>query len=262
MLMAETTRGEGESSLTRGLSLLELFSADESEISISEMARRTGMPKSTTHRLVSDLAKWGALERGKSGMRLGVRLFELGHLVPDHSRLRELAIPFAHSLNEITHLTSNLAVREGNEIIYIEKINSRDLRVPHSRIGGRLPMHCTGLGKAILANSSQAFVDSILEAPLNAVTPHTITDPDVLRRELADIRHSRVAYDLEESQSGLFCVAAPIFARSGRVVGALSVTGATTQSQARSFAGVVLASAHALSHALGAPAASVDARRD
>lgn len=123
-------------------------------------------------------------------------------------------------------------------------------------------MHCTGLGKAILANSSQAFVDSILEAPLNAVTPHTITDPDVLRRELADIRHSRVAYDLEESQSGLFCVAAPIFARSGRVVGALSVTGATTQSQARSFAGVVLASAHALSHALGAPAASVDARRD
>ncbi|MFE1644427.1 IclR family transcriptional regulator [Microbacterium sp. P01] len=257
--MSATTRGEGDSSLTRGLRLLELFSPDESEISISEMARRTGMPKSTTHRLVSDLVKWGALERGKGGVRLGVRLFELGHLVPDHNRLRELAIPFAHSLNEITHLTSNLAVREGNEIIYIEKITSRDLRVPHSRVGGRLPMHCTGLGKAILANSSPTFVDAILEAPLAAVTPHTITDPDVLRRELADIRHSRVAYDLEESRPGLFCVAAPIFARGGRVVGALSVTGATTQSQARSFAGVVLASAHALSHALGASSAATAA---
>lgn len=256
--MGATTREDGESSLTRGLGLLELFSTDESEISISEMARRTGIPKSTAHRLVGDLAKWGALERGKRGMRLGVRLFELGHLVPDHSRLRELAIPFAHSLNEITQLTSNLAVREGSEIIYIEKINSRDLRVPHSRIGGRLPMHCTGLGKAILANSSQAFVDSILDAPLIAVTPRTITDPELLRRELADIRRSRVAYDLEESQPGLFCVAAPIFARTGRVVGALSVTGATTQSQARSFAGVVMASAHALSHALGAPSAYND----
>lgn len=244
---------EGESSLSRGLSLLELFSPEESELSISEMARRTGMPKSTTHRLVTDLLRWGALEKGRSGVRLGVRLFELGHLVPDHSRLRELAIPFAHSLNEITQLTSNLAVREGSQIIYIEKISSRDLKVPHSRIGGRLPMHCTALGKAILAYSSPAFVDSVLEGPLTRLTPKTITDPDALRRELVTVRQARVAYDLEESQLGLFCVAAPIFARTGRVVGALSVTGATSRDQARSFAGVVLASSQALSHALGAP---------
>lgn len=251
--MSTPAHREGESSLSRGLSLLELFSPEESELSISEMARRTGIPKSTTHRLVADLLKWGALEKGRGGVRLGVRLFELGHLVPDHSRLRELAIPFAHSLNEITHLTSNLAVREGNEIIYIEKISSRDLKVPHSRIGGRLPMHCTGLGKAILAYSSTQFVDAVLEGPLTSLTPKTITDPEALRRELAAVRSSRVAYDFEESQLGLFCVAAPIFARAGRVVGAISVTGATSRSQARSFSGVVLASAQALSHALGAP---------
>ncbi|KRA24279.1 hypothetical protein ASD65_07470 [Microbacterium sp. Root61] len=247
---------DGESSLSRGLSLLELFSPEENEMSISEMARRVGMPKSTTHRLVVDLLRWGALEKSRGGVRLGVRLFELGHLVPDHSRLRELAIPFAHSLNEITNLTSNLAVREGSEIIYIEKINSRDLKVPHSRIGGRLPMHCTALGKAILAYSSAQFVSSILEGELAQVTPKTITSPDALRREIAGVRQSRVAYDFEESQLGLFCVGAPIFARSGRVVGALSVTGATSRSQARSFAGVVLASSHALSHALGAPSSA------
>jgi IclR family transcriptional regulator, acetate operon repressor len=251
--MTTPAHRDAESSLSRGLSLLELFSPEEIELSVNEMARRTGMPKSTTHRLVGDLLRWGALEKGRGGVRLGVRLFELGHLVPDHSRLRELAIPFAHSLNEITHLTSNLAVREGNEIIYIEKINSRDLKVPHSRIGGRLPMHSTGLGKAILAHSSASFVDSVLEGPLTPLTPKTITDPEALRRELAAVRQSRVAYDFEESQLGLFCVAAPIFARAGRVVGAISVTGATSRSQARSFSGVVLASAQALSHALGAP---------
>jgi DNA-binding IclR family transcriptional regulator len=253
--MSDPEQREGESSLARGLSLLELFSPDEIELSISEMARRSGMPKSTTHRLVGDLLRWGALEKGRAGVRLGVRLFELGHLVPDHSRLRELAIPFAHSLGAITNLTSNLAVREGSEIIYIEKINSRDLRVPHSRIGGRLPMHCTALGKAILSYSGAAFVDTVLEGPLTALTSKTITDPDALRRELAGVRQSRVAYDFEESQLGLFCVAAPIFARTGRVVGALSVTGATSRDQARSFSGVVLASAQALSHALGAPGA-------
>lgn len=251
--MDETSTRDSESSLSRGLSLLELFGPDESEMSISEMARRTGMPKSTTHRLVGDLLRWGALERGRHGVRLGVRLFELGHLVPDHSRLREIAIPFAHSLNEITHLTSNLAVREGSEIIYLEKISSRDLTVPHSRVGGRLPMHCTALGKAILAHSSPGFVDSVLDGELAQVTPKTITDPAALRREIAGVRQSRVAYDFEESRLGLFCVAAPIFARTGRAVGAISVTGATSRAQARSFSGVVLASAQALSHALGAP---------
>ncbi len=253
--MAEA-RTEAESSLSRGLSLLELFTPDDSEMSISEMARRTGMPKSTTHRLVGDLLRWGALEKGRRGVRLGVRLFELGHLVPDHSRLREIAIPFAASLNTITQLTSNLAVREGSEIIYLEKITSRDLKVPHSRVGGRLPMHCTALGKAILAHSSPTFVDSVLEGPLAPLTPKTITDQNTLRREIAGVRQSRVAYDFEESQLGLFCVAAPIFARTGRVVGAISVTGATSRSQARSFSGVVLASAQALSHALGAPRAA------
>lgn len=259
--MDSSMRKAGDSSLSRGLSLLELFSPDESAISISEMARRTGMPKSTTHRLVVDLMRWGALERGRNGVRLGVRLFELGHLVPDHSRLRELAIPFAHSLNEITHLTTNLAVREGSEIIYLEKINSLDLRVPHSRIGGRLPMHCTGLGKAILAFGTPQFVDSVLGAPLLSLAPKTITDPSVLRRELAGIRKTRIAYDFEESHPDLFCVAAPIFTRRNRVIGAISVTGATSESQARSFAGVVLASAQALSRALGAgvPAANTAA---
>lgn len=218
---------DNASSLKKGLSLLNLLSLAETEMSISEMARRSGIPKSTTHRLVSDLVDWGALERSPRGVRLGVRLFELGNLVPSQRRLRELAIPYAHDLNEITHLTSNLAVRDGQDIVYIEKISTRSLDIPHSRTGGRLPLHCTALGKAILAFSAPDFVESILGGELRALSPKTITDPNTLRRDLANVHLTKVAYDVEESQSGLFCVAAPIFARHKVVVGAISVTGAT-----------------------------------
>ncbi|MCU1583837.1 MAG: IclR family transcriptional regulator [Microbacteriaceae bacterium] len=238
------------SSLSRGLALLDLFSAVDREMSISEMARRSGIPKSTTHRLVGDLIAWGALEHGQRGVRLGVRLFELGTLVTTPSTLRELAVPYAHNLNEVTHLTCNLAVREGTEIIYIEKISSRTLKVPHSRLGGRAALHATGLGKAILAFSDPEFVDAVLSSALVSKTPKTITSAKTLRLELGQIRESKVAYDVEESQLGMFCVAAPIFTRQNVIVGAISVTGATALAQAKHFAPAVRTTAMALSRAL------------
>ena len=241
---------DGTSSLTRGLSLLELFTVEDSQLSVSEMARRSGIPKSTTHRLVSDMLAWGALERAPGGVRLGVRMFELGHLVPTQRSMRELAAPYAHNLNEVTGLTSNLAVRDGQDIVYVEKVSSRTLQVPHSRAGGRLPLHCTALGKAILAYSDLDFVESVLAGVLKPRSPKTITDPHVLRRELANVREKKVAYDVEESQPGLFCVAAPVFSRRGRLVGAISVTGATELAQAQRFAPVVRTTAMALSRAL------------
>ncbi len=239
------------SSLARGLSLLELFSVSDYELSISEMARRANMPKSTTHRLVSDLIEWGALERGPRGVRLGLRLFELGHLVPTQRTLREIAVPYAHNLNEVTGLTSNLAIRDGLDIIYVEKISTRALTVPHSRAGGRLPLHCTALGKAILAYSDHAFVESVLSGELTRRSARTITDPAVMRRELANVRETNVAYDVEESEVGLFCVGAPVFAHHQMLVGAISVTGATALSQAQQFAPAVRATAMALSRTLG-----------
>ncbi|SDT22925.1 IclR family transcriptional regulator [Microlunatus soli] len=249
--MVRPGQQDGRSSLLRGLSLLELFSVQDSELSISEMARRSGIPKSTTHRLVTDLVSWGALELGSRGARLGVRMFELGHLVPTQRTLRELAIPYAHNLNEVTGLTSNLAVRDGTDVVYIEKITSPDLQVPHSRTGGRLPLNCTALGKAILAFSEFGFIENVLAGELTRRTTKSIIDPVVLRRELADVRETKVAFDVEESQLGLFCVAAPIFAHHGQLVGSISVTGGTALSQAQHFAPAVRTTAMALSRALG-----------
>jgi DNA-binding IclR family transcriptional regulator len=230
--------------------LLDAFSADQVELSIRELARLSGVPRSTAHRLVGELVAWGALEWGRNGLRLGVRLFELGARVPDPASLRDVALPFAHNLNEVTKLTVNLAVRDGHDIVYIEKISTRSLRVPHSRLGGRLHLHATGLGKAILAFSDGATVDSVIAAGLPALTEKTITNPEALHRELASVRRIRLAYDLEESEPGLFCVAAPILSNRGEPVGAISVTGATAHSQAQRFAPVVQMTALTVARAL------------
>ncbi|WP_395640631.1 IclR family transcriptional regulator [Pseudolysinimonas sp.] len=238
------------SAVRKALGMLDAFDAETPELSIRELARRSGVARSTAHRLVGELLEWGALERTTAGVRLGMKLFELGSLAPTPVTLRDAALPFAHHLHEVTQLTVNVAVRSGGEIVYLEKITSRSLRVPHSRQGGRGALHATGLGKAILAFGGDAEIDEVLAGPLAAITPKTITDPETLRRELARVRERRVAYDVEESRLELFCVAAPILDARGRALGAISVTGATALDQAERFAPAVATTALAVAGAL------------
>ncbi len=236
--------------VARAFRLLDAFSPDRPELTVRELALRSGVPRSTTHRLVGELLEWGALERGPRGVRLGVKLFELGTRAPMPHRLVEGASPHLHTLRAFTGLTANLAVREGDHVVYLEKIGARDLRVPHSRLGGRGELHATALGKAILAFSPGGDVDAYLERPLPALTRATITDPDALRTELARVRRAGAAYDLAESFDGLFCVAAPVRDRRGMALAALSVTGATARAQAERFAPAVIATARALEREL------------
>ena len=180
-------------------------------------------------------------------------MFELGTLALGQSTLREAAAPFLHTLHEVTHLTANLAVREGHEIVYLEKISARDLRVPHTRLGGRGTLHATALGKAILAFSPDRAELKALAPTLVALTRHTHTDPRLLAQELLRVRRERVAYDVEESREGLFCVAAPILDKREHALGAISVTGATALIQAQQVAPTVILMALALTRALNAP---------
>lgn len=240
------------SSLSRALTLLDAFDRGDGELTLTELATRAGIPKSTAHRLVTDLVKWRALERSGRGLRLGMRLFELGHLVPSARDLREIALPYLEDLYVTTHKTVNLAVRDGLDIVYVEKLFVSDVPVPHSRAGGRLPLHCTALGKAMLAYSPPALLDQVIEAGLRRRTPKTIVDPAVLRTELTAVRKRRAAYDLEESHIGLHCVAAPLFDATGEVVAALSVTGLKSPSSARHLAPALLTASLSLSRQLGA----------
>jgi DNA-binding IclR family transcriptional regulator len=246
MAMARPTVQDSPSSVRRALSLLDAFDADTPELSIRELANRAGIPRSTVHRLTTVLLEWGALERGEHGLRLGMKLFELGSLARSPGTLREAASPYLHTLSEVTRLTANLAIREGNAIVYLEKIGSAGLRVPHSRFGGRGSLHATALGKAILAFSSPDEITAALKEPLPRVTDKTITDPVLLRRELDQIRRTGVAFDLEESQAALFCVAAPVRDPRGVVLAGVSITGATAASQADQFGPTVIATARGI----------------
>ncbi|NJC82946.1 IclR family transcriptional regulator [Planosporangium mesophilum] len=241
-----------QSSLLRALHLLDAFRPGVDELTLGDLARHTGVPKTTAHRMVADLVEWGALERTPTGLRLGMRLFELGHLVPAQRGLRDLALPYLEDLYETTHQTVNLAVRHGNEIVYVEKLVSRGRLVPHSRTGGRLPLHCTALGKAILAFSPPHVVDEVIAAGLRPITSKSITDAARLLSDLAAIRERRVAFDVEESRLGMFCAASPLVNAKRVPVGALSITGMDSMSTARRFAPAVLTAALSLSRRLDA----------
>ena len=175
---------------------MEALDANHPYLSVSELARRSGLPKSTTHRLVGELCRLGLLESTRDGIRLGFRLFELGELVPRHRGLRDAALPFMEDLMEATHQRVHLAVLEGVEVVYVQILGSRSGMAMPSRIGGRLPAHATGVGKAILAFSPVGGhrPDGGRPAPAE---PADHRHAGALTRELATIREQGVAYDRE-----------------------------------------------------------------
>jgi len=204
--------------------VLETFGPEDRTLGVSALARRTGLSKSTVHRLVQQLQSVGFLERDGTQARLGLRLFELGQLVTTQRTLREVATPFMADLREATRQTVHLAILVGRQVLYIEILESANAPRFGSRVGGRLPAHATAVGKAILANSPQATIGNVLTERLSRVGPRTITVPNMLHRQLARAREEGFCLEYEESGVGVACVAAPIIGADG-VVGAMSVSG-------------------------------------
>lgn len=235
-----------DSSLLRGLSVLDAFQSEDTELSLTQLAQRSGLPKSTAHRLVTDLLAWGGLERTETGLRLGMRLFELGRFVPVQRELAEVARPFLDDLFNITRKTVNLAVLSKDEIVYVEKIEAPDAPTA-SRAGSRMPLHCTALGKAMLAFSPPALSDHIIQSGLTPVTERSITSVAVFRRELAAVRSTRLAFDREELALGLFCIGTPIFDGKGNLMGAISVSSLESIIGAKNLGPALLTIGRALS---------------
>jgi DNA-binding IclR family transcriptional regulator len=211
------------SMLERGVQVLQAFRPHGGTLTLTALVERTGLPKPTVHRLAESLAGLGLLERQPVGYRPGLGLFELGELVPAKTDLRETALPFMQDLYEATHETVHLGIREGFDVVYAEKIRGHGgVDVP-SRVGGRLPLSSTGVGKALLAYAEPEVVAGVLSRPLRRLTSHSITDPAKLAEELASIRRAGLAYDCEEAAPGVGCIAAPVLVR-GKAVAALSLT--------------------------------------
>jgi IclR family transcriptional regulator, acetate operon repressor len=234
----------------RAALLLDCLAAGDSP-GISELARRSGLAKTTVFRLVRELAACGLVEITPAGVRLGMRLFELGNSVPRQRSLKEAALPFMRDLHEATRETVHLAVLDGAEVVYIEITHGAHAPRLPSRVGGRMPAHATGVGKAILAFSPPEVAAALIDAGLERRTARTIVAPGALRRELARIRESGVSFDREESGPGIVCAASPVFGAGGMAVAALSLTGWSSRLDLARVAPAVRTAALALSRQLG-----------
>jgi DNA-binding IclR family transcriptional regulator len=193
-------------------------------LTLAQIVRRTGLPRSSAHRMLERLVALRWLRRSGRDYELGMRLVELGSLAVHQDRIHRAAIPFLHELHRATGLVVHLAVLDGPDVVYLEKIGGRMIAAIPTRVGGRQPAQCTAVGKAMLAYSEHS--DAV---DLNAHrTKYSISTSAQLGQELDKVRAHGVAFDHEEALAGFGCVAAPI-GDGGDVVAAVSVCGPTSQ---------------------------------
>jgi DNA-binding IclR family transcriptional regulator len=190
-------------------------------LTLAQIVRRTGLPRSSAHRMLERLVQLRWLRRSGRDYELGLRLVELGSLAVHQDRLVRAAGPLLGELHRATGLVVHLAILDGPDVVYLEKIG--DQRIP-TRIGGRQPAHCTAVGKAILADENRAA--ALAFEPRK--TKYSIATSAQLDVELAKVRAHGVAFDREESLLGFGCVAAPI-GNPGKAVAAVSVCGPMNQ---------------------------------
>ncbi len=211
----------GRSATSRALSVLDAFDDGHHRATLSQIARRSGLPVATAHRLVAELCAARLLSRTRDGSyEIGARMWRLGLLAPP-TTLREAALPHLQDLVIATGQTVHLAVLDGTGALVVERLaGSRTQPTRHSP-GGRLPLHCTAVGKVLLAHGGAELQEQVLNAPTR-FTPWTVTDPAQLHRQLAAIRDSGLARSAQEHRKGVSALARAVRGPSG-VVAALGV---------------------------------------
>jgi IclR family KDG regulon transcriptional repressor len=219
---------DGVKSVERALALLELLGAGEESLGISELARRSGLPVGTVHRLLNTLNHLGYVEQDIETRKyaLGIRILHLRGAVAQRLKLGEQAMPIMKTLMRRVNETVHLAVLSEGEVFYVDRIEGFQTQNMYTQIGKRGPVHCTALGKAMLAYLPDTVVDQIVATKgLPRKTAKTITDPALFKAELKRIRQRVFAVDDNESEPAVRCVAAPIRDYNGKVVAAVSISG-------------------------------------
>ena len=213
--------------LERMFSLLDVLASHEQPVSLKEISERTGLHPSTAHRILNDLTIGRMVDRPEAGSyRLGMRLLELGNLVKARLDVREAALGPMRELHRVTQQPVNLSMRQGDEIVYIERSYSERSGMQVVRaIGGRAPLHLTSVGKLFLAQDDPARVKGYAtRTGLAGHTRNSITDLSRLERELSGVRAVGIARDDEELELGVRCMAAGIHDDQGRLVAGLSIS--------------------------------------
>lgn len=239
--------------LERMFALMDVLAAREEAVTLKEISEKTGLHPSTAHRILNDLAIGRFVDRPESGSyRLGMRLLELGNLVKARLSVREAALPHIRQLHKQIQQPVNLSVRQGDEIVYVERAYSERSGMQVVRaIGGHAPLHLTSNGKLFLAADDPQHVRAYaMRTGLAGNTHNSLTQLPMLERELAKARQTGVAHDNEELELGVRCMAAGIYDDQGKLVAALSIS-APADRLDEGWLPKLKACAHQISLALG-----------
>ena len=243
-------------SLAKIVRILECFSVNDRALSLAEIGRRTGLPKSTAHRFAATMREVGFLDQDKERdrYRLGLRLLEFGNIVLANLDVHREARPMVEALQRLTGQAVHLAVFDGMRAVVIHRADAASENAIASALIENAPVHCTSVGKAILAFQPEETAERVIASGLTRYTDHTIVQPDALRAALSEIREQGYAIDDGEHQPGLRCVGAPIRNQAGRVFAGISISCPSWQlhlSEIPDMAKIVMHHAATISQRLG-----------
>lgn len=228
-----TTANSSSKAVLRALSMLEAIAESDNGLTNSELSRRVAVPKSTASYLLHALETSGYLHRDEATNRytLGLQVLHLSHAVLAHLDLRKVALPHLARFVETTGLPAHLAILERGRAVYIEKVEAEKSFVRmDTRVGKRVPVHTTAIGKVLVAPLPESALAEILQTHgMERLTPETIITPTRLNHELERVRRQGYAFDHEENSLGVRCLAAPVHNERGQVVAAVGTSGTLTQ---------------------------------
>jgi IclR family KDG regulon transcriptional repressor len=243
--------------IDRALDLIELLATAKEGLGVTEIGQRIGLHKSTVFRLLNALAQRGYIEKDpKAGTyKLGLKFIEIGALFLKKLELKTEALPFMRRLAEIMGQPVHLAIRDGVEVIYIEKVESVNSIRMYSQIGRRAPVYCSAIGKILLSGlSPEHFREVVAQIRFERFTSNTILSPVELEREIRQVEAAGWAVDNEEHEPGIRCIAAPVYDYTGKAIAAVSVSGESRvirPGRDREIAGYVVETAREISRRIG-----------
>jgi len=244
-------------SIKKAIEVLEALAKRENGVGITQLSKQLNLPKSTIHQILSTFKGVRFVDQNPEDKKyhLGLRVFELGNIVQSQLQLRKIAHSCLYNLSRKTNETTYLVVLENDRIVYIDCVESTARLRAHPVFGERVPLHCTGVGKAVMAFLPEEKVNEIIyEGGLERFTENTITDPHLLKRELKEIRKRGYAIDNAEHEEGIRCVGAPIRNHRKEVSAAISVSGPSQRfdrSRTPTMAKLVIETAEEISRKMG-----------
>lgn len=237
--------------ITRVARVLRCFDEDHDSLTLSQVAQRAALPVPTAHRIITEMVSEGMLDRDGPRYSIGTFLWEQGELAAVSLRFREIALPFLLALYEVSGENVHLAILEGREALYVARLVGHRSVPTISRMGGRLPLHTTGVGKALLAFQDDRFLAEFFAHPLERATLHSRVSERELRAELAQARQAGYSMTNQEMTLGNASVAVPIFVADGPPYAAVGLVTHLSRVDARRSVPLLKEAAAGISEALG-----------